>query len=223
MRAQKVVDKPATIIDVSGTIIAWYLPDALTETTQKEIRAATNLLGPSLEKSVKADGNWRYNQEWFKQGFGKCWVNSRMHQFISGMVSQGHEIRRYPASLKGPSSENILKAIARPAAIASGGTQGHASSAVFCRVTKPCHTSEIRQWSKELPQMPETLQYWASVFKQASPSFPIGKLPIIETIYRFLNASIFSPPWEHSNARMRRIVRHGVDGGEGDRIAWAWY
>jgi hypothetical protein len=30
----KVVDKPATIIDVSGTIIAWYLPDALTETTQ---------------------------------------------------------------------------------------------------------------------------------------------------------------------------------------------
>lgn len=30
----KLVDKPATIIDVSGTIIAWYLPDALTETTQ---------------------------------------------------------------------------------------------------------------------------------------------------------------------------------------------
>ncbi|KAG2352031.1 hypothetical protein BDR07DRAFT_1499518 [Suillus spraguei] len=54
----KVVDKPATIIDVSGTIIAWYLPDALTETTQKEIRVATDLLGPSLEKSVKADGNW---------------------------------------------------------------------------------------------------------------------------------------------------------------------
>ncbi|KAG2363645.1 hypothetical protein BDR07DRAFT_1483372 [Suillus spraguei] len=30
----KLVDKPGTIIDASGTIIAWYLPDALTETTQ---------------------------------------------------------------------------------------------------------------------------------------------------------------------------------------------
>ncbi|KAG2367060.1 hypothetical protein BDR07DRAFT_1479622 [Suillus spraguei] len=30
----KLVDKPATILDALGTIIAWYLPDALTETTQ---------------------------------------------------------------------------------------------------------------------------------------------------------------------------------------------
>lgn len=28
------VDKPATILDSSGAIIAWYLPDALTEDTQ---------------------------------------------------------------------------------------------------------------------------------------------------------------------------------------------
>jgi hypothetical protein len=30
----KVVDKPATVINVTGAIIAWYLPDALTDTTQ---------------------------------------------------------------------------------------------------------------------------------------------------------------------------------------------
>ncbi|KAG2352088.1 hypothetical protein BDR07DRAFT_1499297 [Suillus spraguei] len=46
----KLVDKPATILDASGTIIAWYLPDALTKTTQKKIRAVTDLLGPSLKK-----------------------------------------------------------------------------------------------------------------------------------------------------------------------------
>ncbi|KAG2338648.1 hypothetical protein BDR05DRAFT_1004091, partial [Suillus weaverae] len=31
---KKLVDKPATILDASGTIIAWYLPDALSDTTQ---------------------------------------------------------------------------------------------------------------------------------------------------------------------------------------------
>ncbi|KAG2351808.1 hypothetical protein BDR07DRAFT_1243241, partial [Suillus spraguei] len=106
--------KPATIIDVSGTIIAWYLPDALTETTQ-EIRAATDLLGPSLEKSVKADGNWRYNQEWFKQGSENVGSTPGCINLSPAWFQQGHEVS---ASLKGPSSENILKAIARPAAIA---------------------------------------------------------------------------------------------------------
>jgi hypothetical protein len=28
------IDKPATIVDVYGAIIAWYLPDALTNATQ---------------------------------------------------------------------------------------------------------------------------------------------------------------------------------------------
>ncbi|KAG2352947.1 hypothetical protein BDR07DRAFT_1497322 [Suillus spraguei] len=87
----KLVDKPATIIDVSGTIIAWYLLDALTETTQKEIRVATDLLGPSLEKSVKADGNWRYNQEWFKQGSENVGSTPRCINLSPAWFQQGHE------------------------------------------------------------------------------------------------------------------------------------
>ncbi|KAG2354743.1 hypothetical protein BDR07DRAFT_1494135 [Suillus spraguei] len=205
----KVVDKPATIIDVSGTIIAWYLPDALTETTQKEIRAATNLLGPSLEK------------KWL----GKCWVNSRMHQFISGMVSQGHENLSDPevsASLKGPSSENILKAIARPAAIASAALRVMHPQQYFAGLRALSHLGD-KAVSKELPQMPETLQYWASVFNSLSiisnretPNHR-DHLSIPECF------DILTTMGNYSNARMRRIVRHGVDGGEGDRIAWAWY
>jgi len=31
---KKLVDKPATIVDASGAIITWYLPDTLTNTTQ---------------------------------------------------------------------------------------------------------------------------------------------------------------------------------------------
>ncbi|KAG2154302.1 uncharacterized protein EDB93DRAFT_1102432 [Suillus bovinus] len=84
------MDIPATILDVSSTIITWYLPDALTATTQKEIWAATDLLSLSLEKT------------WFQQGH---------KNLLDPEVS---------ASLKGPLSEGILNVIARPAAIASG-------------------------------------------------------------------------------------------------------
>ncbi|KAG2038097.1 hypothetical protein BDR03DRAFT_981896 [Suillus americanus] len=42
----KLINIPATILDASGAIIAWYLPDALTDATQ-------------------LDGIWRTNQEWF--------------------------------------------------------------------------------------------------------------------------------------------------------------
>ncbi|KAG2352705.1 hypothetical protein BDR07DRAFT_1497803 [Suillus spraguei] len=168
----KVVDKPATIIDVSGTIIAWYLPDALTETTQKEIRAATDLLGPSLEKSVKADGNWRYNQEWFKQGsenvgstpgcinLSPAWFQQATRS--GGIrIIEGTLLREYPESYCKAGSHRI------------GGTQGDASSAVFCRVTSLV-TPRDKAVSKELPQMPETLQYWASVFKQPLHHFQSG-------------------------------------------------
>ncbi|KAG2355410.1 hypothetical protein BDR07DRAFT_1381533 [Suillus spraguei] len=221
----KVVDKPATIIDVSGTIIAWYLPDALTETTQ----GGTDLLGPSLEKSVKADGNWRYNQEWFKQGSENV-GQLRMHQFISGMVSTGPRDPEVSASLKGPSSENILKAIARPAAIASAALRVMHPQQYFAGLRALSHLGD-KAVSKELPQMPETLQYWASVFNSLSiisnretPNHR-DHLSIPECF------DILTTVGNYSNARMSmpslqlefRIVRHGVDGGEGDRIAWAWY
>ncbi|KAG2355240.1 hypothetical protein BDR07DRAFT_1213524, partial [Suillus spraguei] len=78
----KLVDKPATIIDASGTIIAWYLPDALTETTK-----VRNV----LEKSVKADGNWRYNQEWFKQGSENVGSTPGCIDLSPAWFQQGHE------------------------------------------------------------------------------------------------------------------------------------
>ncbi|KAG1718106.1 hypothetical protein EDD22DRAFT_50418, partial [Suillus occidentalis] len=119
---KKLVDEPATILDASGAIIAWYLPDALTDTTQKEIREATNLLAPSLGKSVKVDGNWRTNQKWFKQGSENVGSTPGCINLSPAWFQQAHENLSDPevsASLKGASSENILKAIARPAAIAS--------------------------------------------------------------------------------------------------------
>ncbi|KAG2353192.1 hypothetical protein BDR07DRAFT_1496741 [Suillus spraguei] len=142
----KLVDKPATIIDVSGTIIAWYL--------QKEIRAATDLLGPSLEKSGlenvgSTPGCINLSLAWFQQG----------HENLSDP--------EVSASLKGPSSENILKAIARPAAIASAALRVMHPQQYFAGLQALSHLRD-KALSKELPQMPETLQYWASVFNSLS-------------------------------------------------------
>ncbi|KAG1719335.1 hypothetical protein EDD22DRAFT_791707 [Suillus occidentalis] len=89
---KKLVDEPATIVDASGAIIAWYLPDALTDTTQKEIREATNLLAPSLGKSIKADGNWRTHQKWFKQGSENVGLTARCINLSLAWFQQGHEV-----------------------------------------------------------------------------------------------------------------------------------
>ncbi|KAG1759843.1 hypothetical protein EV702DRAFT_985920 [Suillus placidus] len=190
---KKLVDKPATILDASGAIIAWYLPDALSDTTQVE---ATDLLAPSLEKSVKADGNWRTHQKWFKQDSENVGSAPGCINISPAWFQQGHENVSDPevsASLKGPSSENILKGIARPAAIASAALRVMHPEQYFAGLqafSKLGHKAV----SKELPQMPETLEFWASVFNTLS-IIPIGKPPIIETICLLLNASTFSPPW----------------------------
>ncbi|KAG0694480.1 hypothetical protein DFH29DRAFT_880693 [Suillus ampliporus] len=112
----KLVDIPATILDVSGAIIAWYLPDTLTDATQKEIWVASNLLAPMLEQSVKVDGNWRTNQRWFKPSSENDVLTPGCINVSLAWFQQGHEVS---ASLKGASSKKILKAIARPAAIAT--------------------------------------------------------------------------------------------------------
>ncbi|KAG2366113.1 hypothetical protein BDR07DRAFT_1373825 [Suillus spraguei] len=225
----KLVDKPATIIDASGTIIAWYLPDALTETTQGSHRFA----GSKPRKSVKADGNWRYNQEWFKQGSENVESTPRCINLSLAWFQQGHENLSDPevsASLKGPFSENISKAIARLAAIASAALRVMHPQRYFAGLQALSHLRD-KALSKELPQMPETLQYWASVFNtlsiisnQETPNHR-DHLSVPECF------NILTTVGNYSNARMSmpslqlefRIVRHGVDGVEGDRIAWAWY
>ncbi|KAG2091355.1 uncharacterized protein F5147DRAFT_780043 [Suillus discolor] len=150
---KRLVDEPATILDASGAIIAWYLPDTLTDTTQKEIREATDLLAPSLEKSVRADGIWRTNQKWFKQG------SDDGHETVSDL--------EVSASLKGPSWENILKAIARPAAIVSAALRVMHPEQYWAGLRTLSNLGHIAV-SKDLPQMPEALQYWASVFNTLS-------------------------------------------------------
>jgi hypothetical protein len=97
--------------------------------------------------------------------------------------------------------------------------------------------------SKDLPQMPETLQYWASVFNTLSIisnretpnhrdhlSIP-ECFDILTTVGNYSNARMKMPSlqleFKYNSGCMiafsGKIVRHGVCDVEGDRIAWAWY
>ncbi|KAG2367258.1 hypothetical protein BDR07DRAFT_1373060 [Suillus spraguei] len=244
----KLVDKPATIIDVSGTIchdwggaqdsektqmVCWEFLQCQRRQGEKGNQGGHRFAGSKPRKSVKADGNWRYNQEWFKQGSENVGSTPGCINLSPAWFKQGHENLSDPevsASLKGPSSENILKAIARPAAIASAALRVMHPQQYFAGLRALSHLGD-KALSKELPQMPETLQYWASVFNSLSiisnretPNHR-DHLSIPECF------NILTTMGNYSNARMSmpslqlefRIVRHGVDGGEGDRIAWAWY
>ncbi|KAG0693129.1 hypothetical protein DFH29DRAFT_1007633 [Suillus ampliporus] len=166
----KLVEIPATILDVSGAIIAWYLPDALTDATQKEIWAASDLLAPMLEESIKVDGNWRTNQRWFKPSSEDDVLTPGCINVSPAWFQQGHENQLDPqvsASLKGALSEKILKAIARPAAIATAALRVMHPEQYWAGLRAFGSLGEKAQ-SKELPKMSETLQYWASVFNSLS-------------------------------------------------------
>ncbi|KAG1803487.1 uncharacterized protein BJ212DRAFT_1304538 [Suillus subaureus] len=92
-----------TILDASSAIIAWYVPDTLTNATQ-------------------LDDNWRTNQEWFKPSSENDVLTPGCINLSPAWFQQGHENQLDPevsASLKGASSKKILKVIVRPAAIAT--------------------------------------------------------------------------------------------------------
>ena len=144
--------------------------------------------------------------------------------------------------MKGASSEKILKAIARPAAIATAALRVMHPEQYWAGLRAFTSLGEKAE-SKELPKMSETLQYWASVFNSLSVicnrqtpnhrdhlSIP-ECFDILTTVGNYSNARMSMPSLQLEFrydpgcmiAFSGRLVRHGVHAVEGDRIAWAWY
>ncbi|KAG2030059.1 hypothetical protein BDR03DRAFT_879317 [Suillus americanus] len=244
----KLIDIPVTILDASGAIIAWYLPDALTDATQKEIWAATDLLAPMLKTSIKADGIWRTNQEWFTLHFENDVLTPGCLNLSPAWFQQGHEVGSdemrisVSASLKGPSSEDILKAIARPAAIATAALRVMHPQQYWTGLQAFASLGD-KAGSKELLKMSETLQYWAMVFNiltiicnretlnHRDHSSILECFDILTSVGNYSNAQMSIPSLQLEVrydpgcmiAFSGWIVRHGVHAVEGDQIGWAWY
>ncbi|KAG1726356.1 uncharacterized protein EDB91DRAFT_1086807 [Suillus paluster] len=216
----KLIDIPATILDASCAI-------------SKEIWVASDLLTLILEKSIKLDGNWRTNQKWFTPRSQNDVLTPGCINLSPAWFQQGHENQVDPvvsASLNGASSEDIPKAIARPAAIATAALRVMHPEQYWAGL-QAFASLEEKARSKELPKMSETLQYWATVFNSLSVicNRETPNHQDHSSIPECFN--ILTSVGNYSNARMSipslqlefRIVRHGVHAVEGDRIAWAWY
>src|SRR5712664_2547371 len=156
---------------VTGWIlnIEWYL--------QKEIWAASDLLAPSLEKSIKVDSNWRTDQEWFSQSSENVELTPGCINLSPAWFQQGHEVGSDEMVISVVKLTNPLESVGsggicfiegtilreRPeshckaSSHCNSGTEGHASGAVLGRVASLGEKAE----SKELPKMSETLRYWA--------------------------------------------------------------
>ncbi|KAG1724884.1 uncharacterized protein EDB91DRAFT_1255022 [Suillus paluster] len=165
------IDVPTTVLDVTS-ILSPLLPNGyrILNILQEEIWKATQLLTPTLEKSVKVAGSWWTNEEWFGEGSRNSDITAVCINISPTWFQQGHETISDPevsASLKGPHSEEILKAIVRLAAIASAALrvmhprQYWAGMRAFSSLGESAET-------KNLPNMSETLKLWASIFNTLS-------------------------------------------------------
>ncbi|KAG2128909.1 uncharacterized protein EDB93DRAFT_1108866 [Suillus bovinus] len=134
---------------------------------------------PSLERSMKVDGNWRTNPEWFKCCSEDVGLPAGCINLSLAWFQQGHKIgfdrmmilnladTEVSASLKGPLSKGILNAIARLAAIASAALRIMHPEQYWAGLQTFSSLGEKAE-SKELPRMSKILQYWASVFNTLS-------------------------------------------------------
>ncbi|KAG2122952.1 uncharacterized protein EDB93DRAFT_1259201 [Suillus bovinus] len=166
------MDIPATILDVSSTIIAWYLPDALTAETQMcDIHCYSIYI---KYKMVTTEGNLGSHRVAVSESGKKCKEDVGLPagciNLSPAWFQQGHENIADPevsASLKGPLSEEILNAIVRPAAIASAALRIMHPEQYWAGLRTFSSLREKAE-SKELPRMSKILQYWASVFNTLS-------------------------------------------------------
>ncbi|KAG1833292.1 hypothetical protein DFJ58DRAFT_670902 [Suillus subalutaceus] len=212
---------------------------------RNEIWAASDLLAPMLKQSIKLNGIWQTNQQWFTPSSENDVLTPGCINLSPAWFHQGHENQsdlEVSASLKGPSSENILKAIARPAAIATAALRVMHPEQYWAGLQAFASLGEKAR-SKELPKMSETLQYWATVFNSLTiicnretpndqdPSSISKCFDILTSVGNYSNARMSMPSLQLELrydpgcmiAFSGRIVRHTVHAVEGDRIAWAWY
>ncbi|KAG1870581.1 hypothetical protein DFJ58DRAFT_837333 [Suillus subalutaceus] len=179
----KLIDIPATILDASGAIIAWYLPDALTDATHNEIWAASDLLAPMLEQSIKLDGIWRTNQQWFTPSSENDVLTPGCVNLSPAWFQQGHEVGSDEMAISVVKLTNPIESVRSGGICIIEGTilrehpQSHCEpAAIATAALRVMHPEQYwaglqafaslgeKARSKELPKMSETLQYWATVF-----------------------------------------------------------
>ncbi|KAF9441324.1 hypothetical protein P691DRAFT_684256 [Macrolepiota fuliginosa MF-IS2] len=90
-------DKPATIVDSSGHILVWYLPQVLTKQQQDQLVTNTKPLIPKLTKSLQPGKkqSWHNNPKLFVTTLEGQELAPGVETFTVGWYQQGHAVSFY--------------------------------------------------------------------------------------------------------------------------------
>ncbi|KAG1798400.1 hypothetical protein EV424DRAFT_1546255 [Suillus variegatus] len=234
-----VLERPSVVIDAGYRIILWYLPGALNWSVQRDMYTATIGMGNLLKQSITS-GKTSTGQASKWRTHSTNFYASQEPQLKPGCINispcwfqQGHECHGPPpvnpedgfmpevsATLKGDRSLSVIRDM-------------------------QCPGLKLGHWAAKqgLDDMCRFLQHWTSVYTGAavmcnrqSPSHRDPKCPpegfdILTCIggyghgiMQLTNLGIelaYDPGVMVSYSG--RLVRHGVQVAEGDRIVWAWF
>ncbi|KAG2351373.1 hypothetical protein BDR07DRAFT_1319906 [Suillus spraguei] len=242
------LEKPAVVVASEGTIVVWYLPGALSRTTQDEIWNATKDMEQLLKRSITSVGaskvHWRCQDEYFSPGSGE--LQPGCINVAPAWFQLGHGPPKYSpevsASLRGQSGDKYLSAIARPAVIASAALRVMHPRQYWEGLTNIVSLGAMAN-DMHLHQISDKLGKWSSVFCALSiisnRETPFHRdslsrmqwFDVLTSVGRYCHARMSLPSLQIELkydpgvmvGMSGRAVRHGVHKVDGDRICWAWY
>ncbi|KAG1868820.1 hypothetical protein C8R48DRAFT_598209 [Suillus tomentosus] len=244
---QLLLERPAVVLDKFGLIVLWYLPGAINETTQNDMMVATKMMSDHLEKSVSRTAakteTWRTQGSNFRpseNGLTPGCINLSPGWFLQGHPSP----KFYPevsATLK-QDGLTLCQAIQRPAVLAAAALRVMHGGLYWSSLTTRLG---LGLWAdnNQFKDMANCLRQWASSFTvlavMCNRRSPLHRDS--QSLAEWFD--ILTSVGDYGPARMKlpnigieiaynsgvmigtsgRIVRHGVDRVNGDRVSWVWY
>ncbi|KAG1804571.1 hypothetical protein EV424DRAFT_1544600 [Suillus variegatus] len=242
-----ILEHLAVVVDKFGLIVLWYLPGAIDEVIQNDMLVATMMMSSLLGKSIarsSANNTWCTDQSNFQpseNGLTPGCINISPAWFL-----QGHPAPQFhsdiSAALKSDDAPSLCWAIWRPAALVAATLRVMHSGLYWSSLTTQMG---LGVWADthQLEKMGHCLRGWASVFTvltiMCNQYPPLHRdalsraqwFDIMTSVGRYGPARMKMPNIGIENAyntgvmagTSGRIVRHGVDRVNGDRVVWIWY
>ncbi|KAG2103726.1 uncharacterized protein F5147DRAFT_775850 [Suillus discolor] len=242
-----ILERPAVVLDKFGLIVLWYLPGAIDDAIQNNMLVATMMMSSLLGKSIarsSANNTWCTHQSNFQpseNGLTPGCINLSPAWFLQGLPApQFHP--EVSAALKSDDAPSLCWAIRRLATLVAAALRVMHSGLYWSSLTTQMG---LGVWAdaRQLEKMGNCLRGWASVFTVLTVMCNWYSPLHRDALSRAQWFDIMTSVGGYAPARMKmpnigieiayntgvmagtsgRIVRHGVDRVNSDRVVWIWY
>ncbi|KAG2119465.1 uncharacterized protein F5147DRAFT_766955 [Suillus discolor] len=243
-----ILERPAVVLDKFGLIVLWYLPGAIDAAIQNDMLSATmmmsGLLGKSITHGTSPNEKWCTHESNFQ--ISEHGLTSGCINLLPGWFLQAHPAPQFQpevsATLKSDNGAAYCQAMCRPAALVTAALRVMHFGLYWSSLTTQLG---LGVWAdtQQTQTMGNCLREWASVFTVVAVMCnwytPLHR----DALSRAQWFDIMTSVGSHTLARMKmpnigieiaynpgvmagtsgRIVRHGVNRVNGDRVGWVWY